>query len=187
MTIRLNLIFMLILTLPVSGIAADGQPFLDDYDPSYRPDIKESEEWKEGEVEIPPYPNDKNLIEFAIDNPNSSFKYYLDKPSLSVGEDGVVRYTLLIESKTGAKNISFEGVRCNEHEYSIYAYGTQGKFRKVRTPEWISFETDRYNLHRRDLYEFYLCDSSRQVAYPPKVIIDRIKRSSSHTNTTDFY
>lgn len=173
--------------LPYIALAEDKpRAFIDEHDPSYRPDVTDPEDWKEGKVEIPPYPKNTDLVEFQVDKPSSSFHYYIDSKSLSIGEDGVIRYSLVIESKTGAKNISFEGMRCDEHEYNVYAYGSQGKFREVRNPKWISFEHDRYNLHRRDLYELYVCDLSQQSSYSPKEILYRIKRSAS-INASDFY
>jgi hypothetical protein len=47
----------------------------------------------------------------------------VDRPSISVGADGVVRYTLIAVSPLGAENVSFEGVRCKSREHKTYATG----------------------------------------------------------------
>ncbi len=141
-------------------------------------DIPEEEieeyEWKEGKVELPPYPEDGDLVEFEVDGGNESFRYFLDEKSLSVGDDEVVRYTLVVRSKTGAENIFFEGMRCGAREYKIYAFGTgKGKLTPYRNPRWQAVRLGGLMRYRLDLLDHYLC----RDAFPrqPEQILEAIE------------
>ncbi len=114
--------------------------------PDQKYEYEEGEAWKEIDIKIPPYPDDSDLMELQLDDPNNRFTYYMDEESLDVSEkDYVVRYTLVIESKSGTRNIFYEGMRCNTLEYKTYAFGTgKGKFRPSRKPEWKSMRDSGY-------------------------------------------
>jgi hypothetical protein len=62
----------------------------------------------------------------------------VDPDSITMGKDGVARYTLVARSSSGAMNVSFEGIRCNPRERKIYAVGrSDGTWTQARKPEWI--------------------------------------------------
>jgi hypothetical protein len=144
--------------------------------PDQKYEYQEGEAWKEIDVKIPPYPDDSDLMELQLDDPNNRFTYYMDEESLEVSEtDYVVRYTLVIESKRGTRNIFYEGMRCNTLEYKTYAFGTgKGKLRPSRKPEWKSMFDSGYKKLRMDLMEFYLCDP-RKLPRKKNEIVTRIK------------
>jgi hypothetical protein len=145
--------------------------------PDQKFQYEEGEAWKEIDIKIPPYPDDGDLMELPLDVANQSrFTYYMDEESLEVSEkDYVVRYTLVIESKRGTRNIFYEGMRCNTLEYKTYAFGTgKGKFRPSRKPEWKSMFDSGYKKLRMDLMEFYLCDP-RKLPRKKHEIVTRIK------------
>ena len=75
----------------------------------------------EESVALPAYPAPANLVEFMIDDPGG-FRYFVDRATLSVGKDGVVRYVLVARSAS-AQNVSFEGFRCASAERRVYALG----------------------------------------------------------------
>ncbi len=144
--------------------------------PDQKYQYQEGEAWKENDLKIPPYPDDSDLMELQLYDPNNRFTYYMDEESLDVSEaDYVVRYTLVIESKSGTRNIFYEGMRCNTLEYKTYAFGTgKGKFRPSRKPEWKSMLDSGYKKLRMDLMEFYLCDP-RKLPRKKSEIVTRIK------------
>lgn len=174
----LNVIVMVTISILVSSaharkIVVDGnQQSL----PDQKYEYEEGEAWKEIDIKIPPYPDDSDLMELQLDDPNNRFTYYMDEESLEVSEtDYVVRYTLVIESKRGTRNIFYEGMRCNTLEYKTYAFGTgKGKFRPSRKPEWKSMFDSGYKKLRMDLMEFYLCDP-RKLPRKKSEIVTRIK------------
>ena len=97
----------------------------------------EDEPWKEGGSALPSFPRDENLVELHLDYPGSRFSYFLDSESLKLGDDGVIRYTLLIRSASGGSNVMFEGMLCNDKAYKTYGYGTgKGKLQVARNPKW---------------------------------------------------
>ncbi|MCW8974238.1 MAG: CNP1-like family protein, partial [Sedimenticola sp.] len=116
--------------------------------------------WEEQNTEIPPFPEDESLIEFQVTRPNVAFSYFIDANSLSyTKEDGIVRYTIVVKSKTGAKNVAFEGMRCSTKEFKTYAYGNgKGQLVKPRKFGWKPISANGYTRYRKDLSEFYFCN-----------------------------
>lgn len=52
---------------------------------------------------------------------NSTLTYGIDPASLSVGEDGVVRFVMVARSASGALNVLYQGIRCATAETKTYA------------------------------------------------------------------
>ncbi|HTE13838.1 MAG TPA: CNP1-like family protein, partial [Burkholderiales bacterium] len=90
---------MLLLTLPAMAQWKDWDYELD----------QEKKPWEELQAKLPSYPKPENLLKFDIGS-NTANSYFVDAASVSVGEDGVVRYTLVIKTGGGATNVSFEGI-----------------------------------------------------------------------------
>ncbi|OOZ40661.1 hypothetical protein BOW53_06960 [Solemya pervernicosa gill symbiont] len=118
--------------------------------------------WKESEAVLPPYPVDDNLLPVAIDTANRSYRFLIDEKALSIGEDRIIRYTLVAETRSGGRNVFYEGLNCTTLEYKRYAYGTsQGEFRRMRQPKWKPIMREGSGRFRRDLYDFYFCKRGR--------------------------
>lgn len=189
----LNTILVLALSLLI-GSAYARKPVLGEHVeslPDQKFQFEEGEAWKEIDVKIPPYPDDDDLLELQLDDPNNRFTYYMDEGSLSISKaDYVVRYTLVIESNTGAKNVFYEGMRCNTEEYKTYAFGVgkggSGKFRPSKKPEWKAIRDSGYKKLRLDLMEFYLCDD-RKLPRLQSEIIDRIKHPAPNEQYHGVY
>ncbi len=77
-------------------------------------------DWKEGDVPAPPAFSTERLIPFEV-SVHSELRYGLVPDTLSVGTDGVVRYVVVAQSRSGAVNVSYEGVRCRTSEMKTYA------------------------------------------------------------------
>jgi len=154
---------------------------------SVNPNVEEYV-WKEQETELPPYPEDDNLIEFRVTRPNAAFRYYIDANSLSYNpNDGIVRYTVVIRSERGASNVAFEGMRCATTEYKTYAFGN-GRGELVpprRKPEWKPIAKNDYTRYRNDLREFYFCNINILNLSREK-IIDELKYRRSEVLKSGF-
>lgn len=174
---RHPLTILLLLLLPMAVFAARPEIFIEDQPNVSTPEnLEEPAPWKEGKTELPPLPKDDDLIEFEVRDPSKHFRYYLDTTSLSVGEDRVVRYILVITSKQGARNVSYEGMRCDTNEFKIYAFGSaKGKLRPLRKPEWKEMRKNNRTNYRDDLKRFYLCHPEYPRARKPEVIIQSMK------------
>lgn len=113
--------------------------------------------WKEIESMMPPYPRPEHLVPFEGGGA-SQHRYFIDARSLSVGEDGVVRYTLLIRTAGGATNVSFEGMRCETREQKYYALGrADGSWVRARNPQWRRVNRQSINRYHDVLYADVLC------------------------------
>ena len=145
------------------------------------------EAWKEISVEIPPPPRDKDLIPFTVDDSeNKDFTYAIDRRSLRVDEDRVVRYTLVIESRRGVRNYAFEGLRCHTKEYKVYAYGSsKGKMRARKEPKWKAIKDERFGRVHRDLHYYYMCEPNINRPLERDEIILALK-GVKNTRAIDF-
>lgn len=113
--------------------------------------------WQEQEVSIPGLPGSDAW--FAFDARTlSAHRYFIDLASLSVGNDGVVRYVLLVESEAGVRNIRFEGMRCSTREWRLYATARRdGSWVKSRNETWEKLRDGASGRHRVTLFADYFC------------------------------
>ncbi|OGA21331.1 MAG: hypothetical protein A3I02_08950 [Betaproteobacteria bacterium RIFCSPLOWO2_02_FULL_67_26] len=113
--------------------------------------------WKEIEAKIPPYPKPANLLPFEGGGA-SPHRFFIDAQSLSIGEDEVVRYTLVVRTAGGATNVSYEGIRCDQRHQKYYATGrADGTWERARNSQWRRIELREVNRHHNVLYQDYLC------------------------------
>ena len=116
----------------------------------------EEKPWVEMAVQLPAYPEQGNLIPFTV-GAVSDKQFLIDGKSLSVSDDGVVRYTVLVISSAGARNVSYEGLRCATAERRLYAFGrADGTWSKARGNQWVPVRGDSNN-HVVELYANYFC------------------------------
>lgn len=112
--------------------------------------------WSEVEVQLPPFPEAGDLISFKV-GALADTKYAIDSKSISFGEDGVIRYSLEVVSASGARNVSFEGMRCETGERRFYAFGRSDKtWSKARGNQWVKI-SGTSNNHHVELYSNYFC------------------------------
>jgi CNP1-like family protein len=118
----------------------------------------EKEHWKEIPVKLPSYPRNENLVQFDVGEA-TPHRFYIDRPSLSVGEDGVVRYALLVRTAGGATNVTFEGIRCDGRRQKYYAVGEAGgTWTPARNPHWRRIQVQDPDRRHRALVDTYLCE-----------------------------
>lgn len=114
--------------------------------------------WAEIEVQLPAFPEQRDLIQFQV-GAVSDTKFMVDGASLSVGADGVLRYTVVVESSSGARNISYEGMRCATAERRFYAFGQPDKtWSKAKSNQWVRIRGTTNN-HHVELFTSYFCPS----------------------------
>jgi CNP1-like family len=77
---------------------------------------------KEDKIKLPPAPKAENLIPFDAGPARRGFEHFVDRASLTVDDDGVIRYILVVKSDMGARNVTYEGIRCVTREHKVYAY-----------------------------------------------------------------
>jgi hypothetical protein len=114
--------------------------------------------WQEGAYEMPAAPSNATLHGFFVSaaSPN---QFLLDTESLTVGEDGVVRYVLVVRTPGGAENVTFEGIRCDVGGWRIYASGrATGEWSPARDIGWQPITDTDYNRSRSALAKEFFCD-----------------------------
>lgn len=159
--------------------------FIDEPEPIAPRSIGEREPWKEGAAKLPPWPDDGDLVEFELDGAPSPMRFYIDGKNLNVGTDGVVRYTLVIESRSGTRNLSFEGIRCTlKGAYKVYAYGEDGKFNRTPEGDWLPISGGGHDRYHQELHRHHLCVPLKLEPRPKKDMLRALKgRIDPRANT----
>ena len=151
--------------------------------------------WAELQMQLPAYPKAENLLPFDA-GPASENLHYIDAPSIVVGEDGIVRYTLIIESPAGAMNISYEGMRCatggaregerlqilifkfHITEKRLYAIGRDDKtWARARASKWEELENIPQHYAQRALARYFFCPAN-VIVRDEEEAIQALKRGS---------
>ena len=112
----------------------------------------------EGQVKLPPYFKESDLMEFDVTRA-SSMRYFVDRASISVDKDLVVRYTLVARGPQGGENVSYEGIHCAGSRYKIYARGQSGGKWKQVDLDWQPADKQWTIVLRRD----YFCPNHRAI------------------------
>ncbi|MDP2252692.1 MAG: CNP1-like family protein, partial [Thiobacillus sp.] len=79
---------VLLLILPLTVHAEWGQ---------FDFEFENEKPWVELSAQLPPPPKPENLVGFDV-SPATQNRYFVDTASISVGEDKVVRYSVIIEA-----------------------------------------------------------------------------------------
>lgn len=158
--------------LAVTALGAFAQSkFDEDFDDKNKP-------WEEIAIQLPPAPKPENLIPFYV-SATATQQFAVDANSLTVGADGVVRYTVVTTSQAGAKNVSYEGIRCQSYERKLYAFGRpDGSWSRSRRDEWERISGNAANRYHAALFKDYFCDETA-VAGNAKDIVTRMRRNKS--------
>lgn len=101
------------------------------------------------------------LIEFFV-AATSEFRFFVDAATLSVSNDGIVRYVLVARSPSGVDNVSFEGMRCATNEVRIYALGRDGAW-VGRPTDWRAIEPRSVSRWHNELSRNYFCPQREPI------------------------
>lgn len=139
-----------------------------EYDPKFEPGAVEK--WRESDVPLPGYPADDDLVSVPL-SATDTFRFYIDRTSLSRAEDRVVRLTAVIQSPRGARSIFYDGIRCDTREYKTYAVGSSGsRWRPNRGAQWQFIVAQGRNDFRYQLYKYYVCDATSNPRAPAAIL-----------------
>lgn len=159
-----------------SGGAFDHLPFSEDFDDAEKT-------WTELSLQLPAAPKTENLLPISI-GPTATHKFAVDASSISIGADGVVRYTLVSTSPYGAQNITYEGIRCETAEQKLYAIGhSNGKWSRSRNDSWKRIDSTGLNPSQSALFTDYYCDIGSPKG-DVKAITERLRKGTKINMTT---
>lgn len=129
-----------------------------------REDNFDEKPWEEVQYQLPSAPDLKNLTPIEVGSPTEN-KFAIDEPSVTFGADQVVRYTLVATSPGGARNVSYEGMRCATAERRLYAFGrADGSWSKARNGQWLRISENNLNRHHAALFRDYFCTPGGSVS-----------------------
>jgi len=128
------------------------------------------------ESEVPPAPafDAGKLLLFDVST-GSSLVYGVDPATLRIGNDGIVQYVVVATSRTGARNVMYEGIRCSSGEFKTYArHSAEGGWRPVDNPEWRSVFGNMPSRHAVQLARTAVCSNSAPASSVGE-IVQRLK------------
>ncbi len=172
------IIMLLPLALPV--LAADETDPYDAYreQSDYREELETP--WVEIETQVRKLPQDDDLVEIELDRLPPGLSLYADLANVSVDDrDRVVRTWLVVRSAQGAYNASYEGFRCSNRQYKVYAYANPRRSKPLRTVEFPSWRNMRAGGYRMELAEDNFCDTTRPLT-------EHQIRSTLNNSAADF-
>lgn len=156
-------LLLLLFALPLS---AHAQVQWGNFDHEFEAD----KPWVEVAAQLPAYPKTESLLEFTVSSV-ARHRYYVDAASISVGEDKVVRYTVVVDAAGGARNVSFEGIRCETRERRLYAYGQpDGTWSKARNAGWEPLKRRSLLSYHKPLFEEFFCPDGLNVRTPAEAV-----------------
>lgn len=131
-------------------------------------------DWKEGEVSPAPAFDPGKLLVFDV-SAGSSLVYGVDPATLRIGNDGIVRYVMVATSRTGVRNVVYEGIRCSSAEFKTYArHSAEGGWRLLDKPEWRSMFGNMPSRHPIQLAKAGVCSNSAPASSVGE-IVQRLK------------
>lgn len=106
-----------------------------------------------------------DLVEFEV-SAATSFRFFIDARSLSVGKDGVVRYALVARSSSGAETVTYEGIRCSAATHRIFALGRSAdrSWSRSRVSDWRPIRSKTVNRHVQALWQEYFCPQTVPIS-----------------------
>ena len=126
------------------------------------PEQAEKPEWVEESITPPDYPRDEYLI--PVEMAASSNRFFVDGKTLSLGADGVIRYTMVIRSTGGALNVTYEGIRCDTREKKLYALGRKdGTWGAARSSKWTAVTESGTRTYQTALMKDFFCPQEVSV------------------------
>jgi hypothetical protein len=137
---------------------------------------RQADVWQEQETALPTYPVKDNLLEVDAGTEGLQYTVYLDEASLVKGDDDVVRYTVVLVSSAGVRNVTHEGLHCGERRYRRYAYGINDRWQPLPDSPWKPLRGGGANSYRLVFYEKFICDPTR-LDQSARQILDRFREN----------
>ncbi|WP_420476125.1 CNP1-like family protein [Noviherbaspirillum sp. ST9] len=157
--------------LMVAAVAHAQSRFEEDFDDKDKP-------WQEIAVQLPAAPQPGDLVPFYV-SATATQSFAIDTRSVSVGQDGVIRYTLAAVSDAGAKNISYEGIRCATYERKLYAFGrNDGSWSRSHRDQWERIQSNAANRQHAALTKDFFC-VEKTVAGSAEDIVQRLRQGQT--------
>jgi hypothetical protein len=91
------------------------------------------------------------------------------------------------ESRGGARNLSFEGIRCTlKGAYKVFAYGAAGRFTPVDGADWQPIPVLGEDRYRQDLWRYHFCVPRGFQPRPRKDMLRSLRGRVAPNQPTGF-
>lgn len=122
----------------------------------------------------PPAPPTEADLTAVYRSPINQFRFLVDKSSIALGKDGVVRFTLVAVSPEGVKNVVYEGMRCADGTYKRYDFLTDGKWQRSHNTDWHSVDERDGSGAQRPLFDHVFCTDGFPLNLT--AVLDRLQK-----------
>ncbi len=124
---------------------------------------------------LPKVPAPQDTLAFQ-GSATTSNRFAVDPASLAIDGETVVRFTLIVTSASGVRNVSYEAFRCYSGEQRLLAIArADGSWSVLAKSEWRPLERDdSRNTQYRELYPL-LCAGGAAAAQKPELLAERIR------------
>lgn len=128
-------------------------------------------DWREADAPPPPPLRTERLIPLEI--PSTSMRFGIDPASVSVGEDGIVRYVVIARSPSGVVNANYEAVHCQLAQVKVYArHNPDSGWVKARDPQWQPIHSTANSRHSLFIARNGACLGSGANGNAAKIVRD---------------
>lgn len=158
---------LLIVALTLCSLAANAAENTRYASPS---EDDEGKPWQEEKVEYPAPPEEANQVSIDL-GPTHNRRYWVDKTSVNIGKDGVVRYSLTVQSSGGVRGVTYEGIRCETRELRRYAVlKGPGEWSRSRNEAWKRITESPGDRQHAILYLYHFCTDGIVVKDIPSAL-----------------
>jgi hypothetical protein len=128
---------------------------------------------------MPQVPPPEKTLQFYV-SPTTTNRFAIDPASFGIDGQTVVRFTLIVTSATGVRNVSYEALRCDSAEQKLLAVArVDGTWSVVRNARWQRLDRNTAsNRHRPELYS-RLCEGSVVAAKTPEKLATRVRATAT--------
>ncbi len=132
-------------------------------------------DWKEIDAPtVPVFSTDRLL---AIEMPVfMTLRFGIDPQTLTVSQDGIVRYVAVASSPSGAVNAMYEGIRCATGEFKTYArMSNSGQWQTTKNGVWRQMDDSAASKHTRALAFQAVCEGRTVRGNSTRAIIEALQ------------
>jgi len=139
-------------------------------------------DWKELDVKPPTAFRTDKLV--PIDMPRHvSVKVGIDPDTVTISDDGIVRYVVVAVSGSGSINAAYEGIWCRAGEVKTYARaGNDRQWNLVADPQWKGLTSSQPSMHALALARQGVCNGRSAAGHSPQDIVRKLTQSGSHSD-----
>lgn len=126
---------------------------------------------RQGQVTFPAFPLRENLIRIRAPTHAAGREYYVDSKSVALGQDRLIRYTVVVRSSGGVNNVIHESMNCSERNVRVLGHGTaSGRFRESVGSNWRRYSNSGPMAYRAILAVYYLCGESHEPLDADRIV-----------------